>query len=90
VSTVSSSIETVTNKRNLQIYPNPSKGLFNLSNPFEGKSFVEIYDLTGILLTKSELNSEYATVDLNDYSNGMYLLKLISGFHTQKQLLIKN
>ncbi len=90
VSTVSSSIETVKNKRNLQIYPNPSNGLFKLSNPFEGKSFVEIYDLTGILLCKSELNSEYATVDLNGYTNGMYLLKIISGYHTQKQLLIKN
>lgn len=58
----------------VRVYPNPSNGLFSIE--LSKNAAVEITDLTG----KSILNQNYTSgqhnVDLTNYSNGIYLVKV--------------
>ena len=58
----------------LDIYPNPSSEFINISGDIENK-FVEIYQF-GKLLQTMESNSKNATLSLNNYSAGLYILVL--------------
>ena len=69
--------------RNTRIYPNPSKGVFELA--MEGidsdKLQISIYDFSGRLLfwSAEKVNGEFRkTFDLSLFSKGIYSLKLES------------
>jgi PKD repeat protein len=79
----------------LEVYPNPSTGVFNLtvSNPGAGTAIVTISDLNGRkLFTKQQyVNADSNTfrIDLSEYSSGIYLLNvLINGSSLSKKLVI--
>lgn len=57
----------------IRIFPNPSKGIFNVEHSGEGK--MEVYDYTGrmILNFYSEGKTE---IDLSQYDSGVYLVRL--------------
>ena len=59
------------------VYPNPSKGLFNLSLG-EGSWKVEVYDVTGRLVKQQRQASE-GVIDLAGFGNGVYFLKASNG-----------
>jgi len=60
----------------IRIYPNPTKGKINIVGIKE-HSFVEIFSLQGVKLSKLEFN-ENARLDL-DLSSGVYLVKILQG-----------
>lgn len=69
----------------MQVYPNPSKGLLNITlhNTSEGEHSIEVFDVFGKLIYKtqennnqgSEFKSEINLTDLN-LSNGLYLINI--------------
>jgi hypothetical protein len=54
----------------IKIYPNPTTGLVNIDA--ENYKGVEVYDTSGRLIIKSELR----TIDLEEQSKGLYILKI--------------
>lgn len=76
------------NLSQLSVYPNPTTGILNISlnNSFS----YEIYDLQGRVIlngTSDEFNTE---LNLDSFSNGVYLVKVSSGNSTQtKKIILK-
>ncbi|MFT4898473.1 MAG: antitoxin component YwqK of YwqJK toxin-antitoxin module [Flavobacteriales bacterium] len=65
---------TSTNNSNLEevfeIYPNPSSGIFNVSNK---KGIVSVFDFSGRVLLKEKINN--GIIDMNHFQPGSYLIK---------------
>lgn len=88
-------VESVDN--NFIIYPNPTNGI--LSMDFGGVNYasllnseVLIFDVFGKLLWSKKLNSnDYLdlTIDLANYSNGIYILKLKSNSYSIERKFLK-
>jgi hypothetical protein len=72
----------LTESYNLSIYPNPGKGLFNVSLdlPAKGEVEVKIFDLTGKIVFVNKIPGEKNTldfqIDLSGYAQGIYQLHL--------------
>ncbi|MDX1373306.1 MAG: T9SS type A sorting domain-containing protein, partial [Nitrososphaeraceae archaeon] len=65
----------------ITLYPNPSKGILNISNIGQQEiQEVLILDLKGSLIKKIDNNIQ--EIDLNSFSNGLYLIQI----HTQKDI----
>ena len=71
-----------TESYNLSIYPNPGKGLFNVSLdlPAKGEVEVKIFDLTGKIVYVNKLpggrNTLDFQIDLSGYAQGIYQLHM--------------
>ncbi len=74
----------------VKIGPNPTKGIFTITNDqnLEGKT--EVFDITGKKLLEKKLSSEI-TFDLGNYANGIYILKIsdVNGNEKYSQKIIK-
>ncbi|MGZ3920062.1 MAG: M1 family aminopeptidase [Bacteroidia bacterium] len=60
----------------ISIGPNPTKNTIVISNVNEAGT-VELFDINGRMLMKNNL-SEGMTIDLSNYSNGIYTVKLLN------------
>lgn len=78
----------------LKVYPNPSKNVFNveLSNVDTqlNRVEVELYSAYGSLILKYQLNSPVEKIDLSNYADGIYLLRLTLENKVSVRKLIKN
>ena len=78
---------------NIAIYPNPSKGIFNVSMGTIIPKTVDVYDLTGkIVYSKSEFqnNPSQFLLDLSSISSGIYFVKISSDNQSITKRIIKN
>jgi hypothetical protein len=78
---------------NIAIYPNPSKGIFNVSMGTIMPKTVDVYDLTGkIVYSKSEFknNPSQFLLDLSSISSGIYFVKIASDNQSITKRIIKN
>src|SRR5690606_5973127 len=76
-----------TNK--LNIYPNPSNGIFTINS--EEVLDIKVYDLIGKLIYSNKVNSGINQIDISNYSNGIYLLQYsTTSGKTNSMKLIKN
>jgi hypothetical protein len=67
--------------RKVSLYPNPTSGIATLSIETDGvhNVLVEVYDATGRMLNsleKAGIQSENITVNLNDYTAGIYSVRV--------------
>ena len=63
---------------NINIYPNPATGNninVNLEN-FKGENIIYLFDCCGRLCKQVESSSNICTLQLADYENGMYVVKI--------------
>jgi len=77
---------------NLTVYPNPSdSGIFNVKTQDQLQSIVVFNTLGKSIKTLSDFSSENYAVDLSQYSNGMYFLKItdIKGNSITKRVIRK-
>lgn len=80
-------IEDMQNGISINVYPNPSKGIFRVDNlPTESK--LSLYNSLGIKIEK--VLSLDNTIDLTTYPKGIYLLNITSNEKTETIRLIKN
>ena len=72
------SIEAFSNSTNkIVVSPNPSAGSFNFSSLDKDNS-IEIFDLTGKIIYRSNQKNTSCTIDLSDKDKGIYFYKVIS------------
>lgn len=76
-------------RHNLNIFPNPTSGIINLSGDdfLSGDFTVEIMDGQGRLVRQSYNETR---IDLGDLQNGMYLMRVISEAGTETQRILLN
>lgn len=66
--------------KDLMMYPNPTTGqvFFRINDEdlLSSHETVKVYDLSGRLLQSFRLTDETSTVNLSNYSNGLYIIKV--------------
>jgi hypothetical protein len=67
-------------------YPNPSKGIFQLTTGFSNVNF-DVYNVTGKLLISGHFNQNIS-LNMSEFSKGIYFLKLKSSGLNQNVKLI--
>ena len=78
-------------KFKIDVYPNPSNNLFNIViYNKQSKNLVKVIDLFGKVLLSNSITADKFQLDLNNYSNGIYILEVISGDKREIIRLIKN
>lgn len=74
-----------------KVYPNPANGIVNISalKTTQGEATLNLYDLNGRkLMSKTVKSSVENTINVSDFSSGVYILKINTGRHTQTEKLI--
>ena len=71
----------------IQVYPNPSTGIYTISADRD-YSFV-ITDITGKQIYNGKLESTESQIDISDQAQGIYLIKFVSDEHNTTIKLIK-
>lgn len=76
---------------NLQVYPNPNRGAFNLRmdhpEPMEGRYV--IYNTMGLKVAKGKLhNHAEVTADISAHGNGLYIIRMEVGDQTLHQKVV--
>jgi uncharacterized delta-60 repeat protein len=62
------------NINNLIVFPNPSKGIFNITHNFiDSEKSYQISDITGKIIQQANLSGEQTQVDISQFENGVYL-----------------
>lgn len=74
VQVINSMKEFATDRVN--VYPNPSAGVFKITNV--PNSTITVYNMLGEAVTEISNTGKTAFVDLSDYANGAYLVKIVS------------
>jgi hypothetical protein len=59
----------------LNVFPNPSNGLFTITG-IEQNANISIYNTLGVLIKTLQTEKINTEIDLSDYSNGIYFIKL--------------
>lgn len=70
------------------IYPNPANDVVNISGK-SNISSVQMYDLTGKLLSNQSLNSKDAKINISAFPKGIYIIKIVSEGKTNTHKIIK-
>jgi hypothetical protein len=79
------SITTINNKQ-IEIYPNPAQTVINIESD-EKIDFIEFYSITGKLIKSIDFINK-TSVDISDFSNGVYYLKILSEDKTYMDKII--
>jgi Secretion system C-terminal sorting domain len=77
----------------IAIYPNPSKGIFNLSLNNLPIDIFELTDLTGKkidIIKKFKINNNETQLDLTAVSDGVYFIKITANNQSITKKIIKN
>lgn len=75
----------------LELYPNPASSLLFLDYSFDSKSVtIEIFDTRGQIVKQIRMNSSVKqSININDLTPGLYILKLNEGKNIYTQRFIK-
>jgi Secretion system C-terminal sorting domain len=77
------------NYSSLKLHPNPANNYFNLTTELTIEK-VEVYSMFGQLVKTFEQQNQYVELNIEDLSNGVYLMKITSDSKTITKKLIKN
>lgn len=72
----------------LEFYPNPARDLLYVENPSRKKIALEIYSISGALLTIQDVEKGRNQIDLSHLKSGLYLLKYIQGKQAYSERLV--
>ncbi|MEO6302990.1 MAG: T9SS type A sorting domain-containing protein [Bacteroidia bacterium] len=68
------------NNNSIKIYPNPTSAVFNIELiNFGPEKIVEMYNCIGQLIILKEIDGNNAIIDLTNFANGLYIIKIRKG-----------
>ncbi|AEV33199.1 PKD domain protein [Owenweeksia hongkongensis DSM 17368] len=67
---------SLTQPRNIQLYPNPASSVVNLSSKDKSIKNVEVIDLYGKTLSHTELNAKTGLITVEDLPKGIYIFRV--------------
>ncbi|MEP5338203.1 MAG: sialate O-acetylesterase [Algibacter sp.] len=71
-----------------KIYPNPVKDIFTITNSQD--AVLEVYNIVGELIFRIKIRSHEQFVDVSDFNNGLYFVKINNnGIITSKKIIKK-
>jgi hypothetical protein len=74
----------------VSVYPNPNNGMFTVNIPdFNSTTTITVVNVIGETVLKQNVTSEKTQINLNDLSNGIYLVKIDNNQTTQIYKIIK-
>ncbi|QRM87708.1 T9SS type A sorting domain-containing protein [Lacinutrix sp. WUR7] len=76
-------------QNSIRVYPNPTNGVLTISNTLNTDFEVAVYDMNGRALLHENYNQENNHLDLSNFSQGIYLLKIKSRFGEISKRVIK-
>lgn len=77
------------NVTDITIYPNPANGIFNIELKSLSNISFDVYDITGkTILNRIDIKTNKSVLNLSNYSEGIYFIKLISEDGTITKKLI--
>ncbi len=88
-------INTKNSFAELNVYPNPSENIvkINIVDAYRGLTNIAIYDELGRLISSEKINKtdeQFTTsIDLTNYSNGVYMLQITSDEKSSSQRIVK-
>ena len=74
---------------NVVVYPNPTKGMVQIQNAEFRIQNVEVYDAYGKMLNVVNVNGNAAAIDMSDYAEGIYFLKVKTDNGTVTKRIIR-
>jgi len=88
---VTASVSENISKITLSIYPNPSTGNFILRQNGTNKIEIEIYNIVGELIYKTQLGNQQTTIDLSKEAKGIYFVKATDTYKniTYKKIILQ-
>jgi hypothetical protein len=86
-----SSSPDLANDANYKVFPNPTKGVFNIGlpheNPFETE--IRVFAISGQLIYKHSYYTSDIKLDLSELNSGTYLVTISNNGHTQGHSIIQ-
>ena len=74
----------------ISVYPNPTKGLFNLSlGQVSDNATVVVYDMLGKEVINQQLKSQSTLIDLTGNDKGIYFVKILNGDQIITKRIVK-
>ncbi len=77
-------------QNNIFLFPNPASDYLNISSSTSTITSIEIVDLTGRKIKTINLNTNSGMIDINELTNGAYLLNMITENGTTTKRFIKH
>jgi parallel beta-helix repeat protein len=60
----------------INIYPNPSNGIFNFETNTSQDGILRIYSLAGVLIFDKKITTKLSEIDISNNASGIYILRL--------------
>lgn len=74
----------------INVFPNPSnEGIYQLTLPFQNLSYVEVFDISGRLVSKKQVLDK-KIIDIRNCKSGVYIARITSNNKSRNIKLIKN
>jgi hypothetical protein len=88
-STVVNSI-SITETLNFNLYPNPTNNIVTIETAYDGKYDLQIFDLLGKVVLKQRISGSLHTVNVANFSKGIYIVRLShKNIHQHKKLIVE-
>ena len=78
------------NIKEFLILPNPAKNEISIKLPLNENSSLEIFDILGKRVYLSETNKLKTLINIENWSKGVYMLRVTSNLYTQTKRFVKN
>ena len=78
------------NSVSMSVSPNPSNGIFNVNLNNLKSAQIEVFNILGAKVMSTSIDASNTQIDLSEFNNGVYVLRLQSEVGTFSTRLVKN
>ena len=74
---------------NVSVFPNPTNEFVKIVSSEDRDYTIQLFNISGKLLVEKEINKTDNTINMNEFTNGTYLLKITNKNETNTYQIIK-